>query len=345
MGTPALQINLKGLQFLYPTAEAEPRPVPKDSIPGIPPWIKRAVDLYELTFLDRPNAPLFLVLPKPKITFEQLRQVYDQLNKRLNAHLLIIADPLPTKHRRLLARSRVPFMYKDEMLFAPDLGFKTSNLKTLQREPKAEVKKDGLTPFALKVLAGLITNQIPTAFTLMLLNDQLREKGFKIALGKLSAALNELTASDLLTVQPAGKTKTYTKKAESEYLAQLEYLKLAPFFREVETNYLPADRNTYAIAGETALAHYTNLAEPKQQTIAMFAKDYRTVYDRDNATVPYGDFGNPSIVQVWKEDPRIFALKGVINPLELFFSMKNHHDERVQLSLNELLAPYGLERT
>lgn len=236
-------------------------------------------------------------------------------------------------------------MYKDEMLFAPDLGFKTSNLKTLQREPKAEVKKDGLTPFALKVLAGLITNQIPTKFTLMLLNDQLREKGFKIAIGKLSAALNELTASDLLTVQQAGKTKTYAKKAESEYLAQLEYLKLAPFFREVETNYLPADRNTYAIAGETALAHYTNLAEPKQQTIAMFAKDYRTVYDRDNATVPYGDFGNPSIVQVWKEDPRIFALKGVINPLELFFSMKNHHDERVQLSLNELLAPYGLERT
>lgn len=345
MGTPALQLNLKGLQFLYPTARAEPQRVPEDRIAGIPPWIARAVDLYELTFLDRPNAPLFLVLPKAEITFDQLRRVYDQLNKRLNAHLLIVADPLPPKHRPLLVRCRIPFIYKDETVFSPELGLRASNLKTLGREPKIEVKKDSLTPFALKILAGIITNQIPNEFTLMLLNDQLREKGFKIALGKLSAKLNELAASDLLTTQPAGKTKTYAKKGASEYLVRFEHLKLAPFFREVETNYIPANRNTYAIAGETALAHYTNLAEPTQKTIAMSSKDFRTVFEIENATIPYGDFGSPSIVQIWKVDPRMFALNGVINPLELFFSMKDHSDERVQLSLDELLAPYGLKRT
>lgn len=345
MAPPALHLNLKGLHVLYPTAGAEPRRVPAEKITGIPPWITRAVDLYELTFLDRPNAPLFLVLPKAEITFEQLRRVYDQLNKKLHAHLLIIADPLPPKHRPLLVRCRIPFIYKDETVFAPELGIRASNLKTLGREPKIEVKKDSLTPFALKILAGIITNQIPNEFTLMLLNDQLQEKGFKVAIGKLSATLNELAASDLLTTQPAGKTKTYAKKAASEYLAKFEHLKLAPFFREVETNYLPTDRNTYAIAGETALAHYTNLAEPRQHTIAMSSKDFRAVFERDHTTKPFGDFGNPSVVQIWKVNPRMFSLEGVINPLELFFSMKDHHDERVQLSLNELLAPYGIERT
>jgi hypothetical protein len=344
MGTPALQLNLKGLQFLYPTAEADPRRVPEGDIPGIPTWIKRAVDLYELTFLDRQNAPIFLVLPKTEIAFQHLRRIYDQLNKRLNAHLLIVADHLPPKYRPLLARCRIPFIYKDEAIFAPDLGLRTSNLKTLQREPKSKIRKDGLTPFALKVLAGVLTNQIPNEFTLTFFNNQLREKGFKIALGKLSATLNELAAADLLTTQPAGKTKNYAKKSASDYLKRLDHLKFGPFFREVETNYIPANRDTYAIAGETALAHYTNLAEPTQQTIAMSAKDYRAVFARENATVPYGDFGNPSIVQVWKEDPRLFALKGVINPLELFFSMKTHTDERVQMSLDELLASYGMKR-
>lgn len=344
MATSVLQLNLKGLRVLYPTAGTEPRRVPEDRITGIPPWITRAVDLYELTFLDRPNAPLFFVLPKAEITFDQLRRVYDQLNRKLHAHLLIVADPLPPKHRPLLVRCRIPFIYKDETVFAPELGLRASNLKTLGREPKIEVKKDNLTPFALKVLAGIITNQIPSEFTLMLLNDQLRQKGFKIALGKLSTTLNELAGSDLLTTQPAGKTKTYAKKAPSEDLVKFERLKLAPFFREVETNYIPGDRNTYAIAGETALAHYTSLAEPRQYTIAMSSKDFRAVFEHDNATVAYGDFGNPSVVQIWKADPRMFALNGVVNPLELFFSMKDHHDERVQLSLDELLALYGLER-
>lgn len=342
----ALQKNIKALQTLYPNIEGMDHRLSLEDMQGLPAWVQGAIDLYKLPLFGKPLAPLYLLLPKTELEFEHLIRIYKQLFEKLHAHVLIIADPLPPKHRPLLVKFQIPFIYKDETIFAPNLGLKIFNLNTLHDEPKLElkIKKDELTPFALKIFAGVLTNQITKEFTLMSLHEQMQMKGVKIALGKLSAALNELAAHELLSTHPDWRTKTYIKKSAADLLEKFMRLKLAPFFREVQTNYVPKDKGTYVVAGETALAHYSNLASPKQTTIAMTSKNFRAVYQNSKTTIPYGDFGNRSVVQVWKEDPRLFSIDGLINPVELFFSMKNHHDERVQMSLEEMLAPYDLTR-
>jgi hypothetical protein len=343
---PPLERNLKALHSLYPQAEGEVRRVAMDSIRGLPVWIRGAVEIFELPFLGMPSAPLYLVRPKGVLEFEHLARIYRELATKLSAPLLIVADEMPPKHRPLLVKFRIPFVYKDESIFAPDLGLKISRLGALRAEPKLEVKPtaEGLSPFAIKILAGLLTNQLPSEFNLKLLHAFLIKKRFTVSPAKLSPTLNELTQHGLLLAQGVGPRKKYLRASPQEAWAKALNLKLSPFFREVSSNYIPRKKSAYVMAGENALAHYSNLAEPKSATIAMTPGAYRAIYEKAKDTIPYGDFGKSSTVQIWKADPHLFSIEGVLNPVELFLAMRDHSDERIQIELDQLLAPYRLTR-
>jgi hypothetical protein len=267
-----------------------------ESVQGLTAWVKGAIDLYELPFLGTPSAPLYLVLPRTDMDFEHLVRIYKQLVEKLHSHVLVVADQLPPKHRPLLVKFRIPFIYKDESIFAPELGLKFSNLKTLQTEPRLEVqnRNDALATFAIKIVAGLLTNQIPQQFTLKLLYESLQQKKAKVSLAKLSNALNDLAENDMLLTRGGGPKKAYAKNSVQATWQKLTELKLAPFFREVQANYIPKDEAAYVVAGEMALSHYSNLAEPKRTTVAMSAGQFRHVYQHTKETIASEDFGNPS---------------------------------------------------
>lgn len=341
-----LRRNLEALKALYPgKTEGELRHLGGDVLKGLPVWIKESIQLYDFP-LEGLSTPLYLVVPKENITLEHLTRVYRQLAEKLDAHLIVIADHMPPKHRPLLVKYRIPFIYKDESIFAPELGLKFGRLKKF--EPKLafdlEDKTEALNPFALKIVAGLLTNKIPQEFTHKFLHQKLSEQT-KLSSSKLNPILNELAANGFLLIQGSGPTKTYTKNETQKIWEKALTTSFAPFFREVQTNYIPNARGAYSIAGETALAHYSNLASPKQTTIAMTAGEFRSVYQgKLKDTKPYGDFDKPSVVQIWKEDPHLFSFDGVMNPIEVFFSMRNHPDDRVQIALDEMLNAYGLTR-
>ncbi len=338
--------SLVALKALYPgNNEGEPRHLGSEVLKGLPVWIKESIKLYDFP-LEGLGATLYLVVPKENITLEHLTRIYRQLAEKIDAHIIVIADQMPAKHRPLLVKYRIPFIYKDESIFAPALGLKFGKLKKFEPKFKLDLedKKETLTPFALKIIAGLLTNKIPQEFTHKFLHQKLSEKT-KLSSSKLNPILNELAAHGFLLVQGLGPAKTYIKNETQKIWEKAITTSFAPFFREMHTNYIPSDRDAYSIAGETALAHYSNLAAPKQSTIAMTPGKFRSIYQgKIKDTKPYGDFSNPSIVQIWKEDPSLFSSDGVMNPIEVFFSLRNHLDDRVQIALDEMLNNYGLTR-
>lgn len=342
MSPLTLEKNLRALQLLYPQTKGAPPQLKAARIEGVPVWIKGAADVYKLPL---PDVTIFLMFPKSEMTFDQLTSVYQQLARKLGAHLLVVADPLPAKHRPLLVKFRIPFIYKDESVFAPDLGVKFSNLKSINAEPRIEQDKaDGLSPFAVKLVAGFLTNQLPAKTSLKRLKEVLHKKDFKLSAGKLSTALSDLAKNELLMAHGSGPTRTYVMENGQKLMSALLRAKVAPFFRELRVNYIPKERDAYTLAGERALAQFTNLAEPKEMTIAMPASRYREIFQQKKALISNGDLGDQATVQIWKEDPRLFSVKGALNPVELFLSMRAHPDERVQIELDELLGSYGLSR-
>jgi hypothetical protein len=339
-----LKKNLEALKALYPgSTEGDLRHIGGDVLKGFPVWIKESIQLYDFP-LEGLAAPLYLVVPKENITVEHMTRIYRQLAEKLDAHIIVIADRMPPKHRPLLVKYRIPFIYKDESIFAPELGLKFGQLKRFESKLKfdLESKKETLTPFALKIIAGLLTNKIPQEFTHKFLHQKLSEQT-KLSSSKLNPILNDLAANGFLLIQGSGPTKTYIKNEIQKIWEITLAASFAPFFREVRTNYVPNDRSAYSIAGETALAHYSNLAAPRQTTIAMTAGEFRSVYQgKIQNTKPSVDFGKPGLVQIWKEDPHLFSSDGVMNPIEVFFSMRTHLDDRIQIALDEMLNTFGL---
>lgn len=347
MDYPGLEKNLQALQDLYPRhIKGRPRRLPANALDGLPVWIRGAVQLFELSLMGTPEPFLYLVLPEQDMVFEHLMRIYRQLAAKLKAPVLIIADNLPPKHRPLLVKFNIAFIYKNESVYAPELGLKFDKIRRFRETQTLDLQnqKDALTPFGLKLVAGLLTHQIPQEFTLKSLHEKLHQEEANFSTSKLSLALNELATHGLLLARGAGPTRLFAKNATQKTWDKILALPLAPFFREARTNYVPKEKNLYCIAGENALAHYSNLAEPAIITIAMSARDFRETYQESRNTIPFGDFGNPSVVQIWKERPQLFSINGVMNPIEVFFAMRSHSDERVQMSLNEMIKPYGLEK-
>ena len=339
-----IERNLRALQALYPGQTSDkPQHVPMEQIKGLPVWMRENIQVVKLPMKNA--APFYLVIPKPQLAFEHLMRIHQLLHEKLGPHVLVIADRMLPKHRPLLVKFRIPFIYKNESVFVPELGLKIGRLKKFEDNPKLELadKKKGLTPFAFKIVAGFLTNQIPKEFTQKFLLEKMQEQT-KISASKLSPALTELTEHDLLFSNGAGPTKSYTQENHQKTWEKVLAQTFAPFFKEVETNYLPKSLKDYVVAGESALARYSNLAHPTQNIIAVTTSEFRQTFKTPKNKLLAKELNETTLIQVWKEDPALFSIKRAQNPIEVFFSLQRNSDERVQLSLDEMLKAYGLHQ-
>ena len=341
-----IERNLRALQGIYPgEIQDKPHPLPIESIKGLPIWMRENIHVLEIPTKGVGGA-IYLVIPKPRVAFEHLMRIHQILQEKLGPLVLVIADRMPPKHRPLLVKFRIPFIYKNESVFVPSLGVKIGNLKKFEDHPKPELapKKEELTPFALKILAGFLTSQIPQEFTQKNLLETLQGKT-KLSASKLSPTLIELAERELLNTHGAGPTKTYTQENHQRLWEKLLSLPLPPLFKEVEANYLPKPLGEYIAAGESALASYSNLAHPNKNIIAVTTSEFRLTFQNvSKKFLAQEPETTTALVQVWKEDPALFAIKGVQNPIEVFFTLQRNKDERVQLSLDEMLEKFSLHR-
>lgn len=344
METLDIERNLRALQGIYPgEIKDQPIPLPVERIKGLPIWMRENIRILEIPMKGAPV--VYLAIPRPRVAFEHLMRIYQMLQEKLGPLVLIIADRMPPKHRPLLVKFRIPFIYKNESVFAPNLGVKIGKLNRFEDQPKPELapKKEELAPFAFKLLAGMLTNQIPQEFTQKFLLEKLQSQT-KISPSKLSPALIELTERELLSAHGAGPTKSYTQENHQTIWEKLITLPIAPLFKEIEANYLPRPLKEYVVAGEVALAEYSNLARPNRNIIAVTTSEFRQTFQAVSKKNQSLDFQETTLVQVWKEDPSLFAVNGLQNPIEVFFCVRRNTDERVQLSLDEMLDKYDIRR-
>ena len=85
------------------------------------------------------------------------------------------------------------------------------------------------------------------------------------------------------------------------------------------------------MAGETAMGHYTMLAEPATPVIAV---DKATA--KENAALMNKEYGN-LMVEVWKYSPTLLSEDGYADRLSLYLCMKDSEDERIQMECDTLI--------
>lgn len=275
--------------------------------------------------------------------------------------MIFVTDTLPSYDRKRLVEKGVQFIVPGNQLFLPAFGMDLREYYR-QRLEKPQV----LSPATQAMLIQYLTKGWQHPF---LTTRAALEQSFTYAKMTVTRAIKELT--DLDIVKPG---KEMGEAAILFHLSPRETWEMAkesmrtPVKKTLWLNVIPEAFDTpMLLAGETALAQMSLLASPKVPCVAMTAAQFDQLRARAQAetAAAYGeDFGSwgsttktaksklettapylevpqnhaACCIQFWSyEPPRSNFATGTVDPFSLYLSLKDDHDERVQMCLDEMM--------
>lgn len=153
----------------------------------------------------------------------------------------------------------------------------------------------------------------------------------------ITRSIKELNALRLLNVE-GGKEKSILFAAHGKNLWEKALPYLGSPIRETwYVDQIVSNEYTRR-GGETALAHYSMLSEPSQETNVIGKDAFRvTKYQYGKLDKKYGSYK----LEVWYYDPARLSKGDEVDKLSLYLTLKDHEDERVkgalQYMINEMI--------
>lgn len=157
----------------------------------------------------------------------------------------------------------------------------------------------------------------------------------------VSRAVKELTEADIGEIRREPRARSlHFAGGPAEVWDKAKPFLRSPVKRAIQS--LPAGTLRPAkmpIAGLSALAEQTNLAEPQRPVRAVTSRQWLSATRAGLAPLPEPISGTVEW-QVWTYDPGLGTSRKIVDPLSLTLSLQGESDERVQLALEELKEHY-----
>ncbi len=311
-------------------------------VPKVRPWVgagkvpyflQDAFELRELKLLDR---PILLAIDRQanKPGVAKLRGQLDKLRALAGHPVVYVTGALASYERKRLIQQKVPFIVPGNQLYLPDLGI---DLREYFRQ-RPQAPNAALSPATQAMLiTALLRKPWPTDWQPAELATELGYTPMT-----LSRAIRELTAVGIATLHGEGRARR-VRMARSP-AETWEHAK--PFLRN------PVKRHVWAypvseltppharLAGLSALARYSLLAEPPWPIYAVSPAQWRTAARAGLEALPE-ELPGAYQWQLWRYSPALVPDAATVDPLSLTLSLQDDDDERVQLALNELKERYS----
>jgi DNA-binding transcriptional ArsR family regulator len=292
------------------------------------------VDRYALWRGDLFGRYCVLMAPRPAELFEgwaELPRHRDTVRHQLKADLVVMLfDSLPTRRRKKLLAERVAFMAPGAQLYVPEMLLELREGRPA-KPPYLQPPESFAPTTQLVAIAALLRRNVEGANATML------ARRLGVAPMSVGRAFDELQAAGVAEADRVGRERTLHLKAVGfDLWSQIERRLQSPV-RKVRRVAIPyPERFPGLVAGESALAHYTALASPRIQTLAVAAADWnRLAREHLSEVAPGYDQGDD--VQTWSYDPSILAERQMVDRLSLYLSVRDHADERVAQAAEQLL--------
>ena len=262
-------------------------------------------------------------------TPDQLQKQSKQLQKLLNAQLVFVIDRLTSWNRKRLIEKRIAFAQPFKQLYIPKLLIQLGDIAQNSLQVEDAIEKFS-APAQFAVLYHLQVQSIESK-SFQQLAEQLQYSAMTI-----TRVAYELKRAKLLRVKGEDRKKTLIFDVHGKELWEKAQSKLASPVREQWfTDELSFVKNLQ-LAGDTALAEYTLLAEATQKTYAIGKDEFR--FFKTSSAFKQLDKKNGSFkIEVWLYNPYLLSKTKEVDKLSLYLSMRNQTDERVKRSLDDLL--------
>jgi hypothetical protein len=153
----------------------------------------------------------------------------------------------------------------------------------------------------------------------------------------MTRALDELDGTGLGTIVMEGRERVlrFDRDKKKVWETALDRLR-SPVKNRLWVK-TPSNKPFGMKAGLSALARYSNLAEPANPVMALDGKQWKRIRANDGVMILDIAEPNASVLESWSYSPELFAKKGVVDRFSLFLSMREDNDERVQSALVEMM--------
>ena len=266
--------------------------------------------------------------PKRQNTPANIARLWREADKRSPLPVVFLADAVSGFNRKRLLGQRTPLLVPDSQLFLPGLFV---DLREQFRAPREQDKVERISPAAQKVVLAALLGKEVEGVSASVLARRLNYSAMT-----LSRAMDDLKAAGLAEIEDVGKERQIALGSHKTQLWRNALPLLRNPVRKRRRLRRLHDRGPGLTAGESALAHYTMLSEPRTPTVALAASAWLRFE---------GEFGEPvdrwdesgAIVETWSYDPELLGAGGYVDRFSLYLSLRDSDDERVRLALDELI--------
>ena len=217
-----------------------------------------------------------------------------------------------------LTQAKVDFIVPGKMVFIPSMLIVLRELKNTVKEmpekmpPVAQLLM--LYHLETRIIDGLTASEIAELTGL--------------AYPTINVALRWLVTNNCIALVGSKQKHVQITMSKKELWDKSLPLMTSPIERILFTDTKPEES---LMAGETAMGHYTMLAEPATPVIAI---DKATA--RKNAAIMNKEYGDIK-VEVWKYSPALLSEDEWADRLSLYLCMKDSEDERIQMECDTLI--------
>jgi hypothetical protein len=153
----------------------------------------------------------------------------------------------------------------------------------------------------------------------------------------LSRAFDEIESVAIADVSIFGRERKLQFPDNKEEL----WKKAKPYLRSPVKRRVVSDAKSlsdYPLAGFSAMSRYTMLAEPQRAVYALSLGQWKSICPERKDEAVQIESEDAVTAEIWSYRPFNVGLPQCVDPLSLHLSIPDQDDERVEVSLEELLG-------
>lgn len=310
--------------YLEETLDASVQIRPIDLSDQLPYFYSEYYQFYDLVL----NGVSYLLCEGMDVLVaKQVRTQLSELESRTDKQTIYLNNRINANLRRSLVENRVSFIIPKSQIYLPKLGIVFN-----ERFRKTFKTKDRLSPAAQVILLRTLLNHEYDMVTASEYSKRLKYTAMSV-----SRAFNELREYDLVSREERWREKPYLWQIHGRNLWE----KALPFLINPVRRSLwisNSVRPPYCLAGMSALSRYSMINDDDFLTYATISSIAKNNFDIVEINQDRRPADNVTKLQIWKYNPKLISNEDVVDMLSLYLSLKDSTDERVQLSLDEMMA-------
>jgi len=243
-------------------------------------------------------------------------------------NVVYVTQACSAYNRKRLIEHKVPFIVPGNQMYLPMIGIDLREHFKIYHAPKS----DQFSPVTQLLVIMVVNNEA--------LNGKSPSELAKL-LGcsamSMTRAARELESMALVSIHKDGRKQQIQFKALEKDLWQLAREKMVnPVRKRIWIKFNP-EHWQGLLAGESALARYSMLAEPKHPVYALTSSDWNAI--RRNMPVEEIPHPEPGCAQLelWRYSPERLTDQDGVDRLSLWLSLQDSGDERIEMALEEMM--------